>query len=207
MHDDRPDPPRGEREGPRHGHRKGPPHARKGPPLEDDERSPRHGHRKGPPRKGPPRPSGRHVASSAVTRFIDPARVDALLAPWVPDAHGRAFVVRCILGEGPAHHRGANFVLLSLLGELVLRGGPPVVGAGAPAAPVPLRLPPHLEGALEDDAFPLSIPTGPLERLAPAGSPELEAMLDCLSDGPPQHALANAAMVALLGVLLDRADG
>ena len=180
-----------------HGHdhgRKGPP--RKGPPGE------------GPARKGPPPKlasgrHGRHVPSSAITAFVDEERVSRLLAPWVPDPGERAFVVRCLLREGPAHHRGANFVLLSLLGLLVEPGGPPAVPQGE-GVEVPLRLPPHLAEEHEDGAFPLRMPTGPIERLASAGTPEFEAMVDCLTDGPPQHALANAAMVALLGVLLER---
>lgn len=161
---------------------------------------PHHG-RKGPPRKGPPR-HHHHVPSSAITAFVDRPRIDALLAPWVPDAADRAFVVRCILGEGPAHHRGANFVLLALLGQLVEREGR-APGADPAAVAVPLRLPPHLaEAREEEDAYPLAMPTRPIERLAARGTREFEAMVDCLTDGPPQHALANAAMLALLDALL-----
>lgn len=172
-----------------------------------------HHGRKGPPRKGPPRPHHphpRHVPSSASTAFVDQGRVDALLAPWVPDASARAFVVRCVLGEGPAHHRGANFVLLALLGLLVERHGA-VAHTDDPndaqRVAVPLRLPPHLADDQEDAAYPLTLPTRALERLAPRGSRELDAMVDCLTDGPPQHALANAAMVALLDALLARSEG
>jgi hypothetical protein len=50
------------------------------------------------------------------------------------------------------------------------------------------------------------MPTAALERLAPAGSPEMAALIDCLVDGPPHHALANAAMVCLLGALLARLE-
>lgn len=163
-----------------------------------------HHGRKGPPRKGPPHHHHRHVPSSAITGFVDQARIDALLAPWVPDDAARAFVVRCILGEGPAHHRGASFVLLALLGQLVERLQ--ARGASHEGAPVPLRLPPHLAEDHDDDAYPLTLPTRALERLAPKGSRELEAMIDCLTDGPPHHALANAAMVALLDALLERTD-
>lgn len=167
---------------------------------------PPHDHhgRKGPPRKGPPH--HRHVPSSAITGFVDQARIDALLAPWLPDASARAFVVRCILGEGPAHHRGANFVLLALLGLLVERLEAKGATHPTDGVPVPLRLPPHLAEDHDDDAYPLTLPTRALERLAPKGSRELEAMIDCLTDGPPQHALANAAMVALLDALLERTD-
>ena len=66
-----------------------------------------------------------------------------------------------------------------------------------------MRLPPHLADEADEDQFPLRLALRPLELLAPAGSPELEAMVDCLTDGPPQHSLANAAMVALIDALLD----
>ncbi len=55
-------------------------------------------------------------------------------------------------------------------------------------------------------AYPLPLPLGPLSELAPAASPEQSAMADCLSDGPPQHALANAAMLWLIGAALDRVE-
>jgi hypothetical protein len=70
----------------------------------------------------PPRPPhDRHVPSSAIASFIDAARIETLLAPWIPDP----------LGEGPAHLRGANFVLLRLLG-LVLERIPAPAGSSAP---------------------------------------------------------------------------
>ena len=31
-----------------------------------------------------------------------------LLEPWIPGATDREFVVRCILDEGPIHHRGSS---------------------------------------------------------------------------------------------------
>jgi hypothetical protein len=145
-------------------------------------------------------------ASSAT--FVDTARVDALLADVVPDAEDRAFVVRCILGEGPVHHRGANYVLLMLLGKLVDK-----LGAGDVAAlrargtlPVPMKVPPHLERPGSLMTYPLPIPTGPLDELAPSGSPEQMQMVECLNDGPPQHALANAAMMWLIGAALARVE-
>jgi hypothetical protein len=141
-----------------------------------------------------------------VSALIRPSRIEALLAPWIPDAEERAFVVRCIVGEGPIHHRGASYTLICLLGLLLEALGP---GEGPPRAgeslPVPLRLPPHL--ARDDDHdYPLSLPLAPLTRLAPEGSPELAALVDCLTDGPPHHALANAAMVSLLDALFARAE-
>jgi hypothetical protein len=159
----------------------------------------------------PPRPPHeRHVPSSAISGFIDESRIEALLTPWVPDPHARAFVVRCMLAEGPAHHRGANYVLLHLLG-LVLERLP---GKAAPSAPegeaesiaVPMRLPPHLETTADEHSYPLRLPTAPLERIAPRGTQSFEAIVDCLTDGPPQHALANVAMVALISELLARLE-
>ena len=151
-------------------------------------------------------PPVRHVPSSAIASFIDRGRIDRLLAPWVPDAADRAFVVRCLLDEGPAHHRGANYVLLALLDELIGAGGrpaPPSTTDGQVA--IPMRLPPHRPQAGDDGLFPLRFPSAPLERLAPAGSAAQAAMIDCLTDGPPQHSLANAAMMCLIGALLERA--
>lgn len=157
----------------------------------------------------PPRPPHhrhhRHAPTSAITRAIQPKELEALLEPWVPDAEERAFVVRCIVGEGPIHHRGANFALLMLLGALVEAAGPGATGGVGEAVPVPLRLPPHLAPRdREDQDYPLSLPTGPLERLAARGTPEFSALVDCLLDGPAHHALANAAMMCLIDALLAR---
>jgi hypothetical protein len=151
-------------------------------------------------------PAHRNASSAA---FIELSRVDALLAGAVPDDEDRAFVVRCILGEGPAHHRGANYVLLQLLGMIVDRlGGADMEAVRARGTmPVPMKVPPHLERQGSMMAYPLALPTGPLEELAPVGSTDQAAMVQCLSDGPPQHALANAAMIWLIGAALDRLDG
>jgi len=159
-----------------------------------------------PPHRRPShRPPGR-VPASTVSSLIRPENVERLLEPFVPDAEERAFVVRCMVGEGPIHHRGASYALLLLLGELLERAGgaPGSAGAGETVA-VPLRLPPHVARRGDgDDHYPLRMPTAPLERLAPRGSPELAALVDCLLDGPPHHALANAAMVCLVDALLRR---
>ncbi|MCC7000128.1 MAG: hypothetical protein IT370_36350 [Deltaproteobacteria bacterium] len=147
----------------------------------------------------PKPPHRRPTASSAIIGFIDRPALDRLLVPWVPDAQDRAFVLRCLLDEGPAHHRGSNYVLLSLLGQLL---PDPVEVAPGPSQAVPMRLPPHLAGG-DDAVFPLRLPTAILERLAPRDSPAFQAMIDALIDGPPQHALANVAMVCLLSALLE----
>lgn len=150
-------------------------------------------------------PHHRRVPSSAVLAFADPAALEAALAPLVPDAQDRAFLVRCVVAEGPAHHRGANWVLLSLLARAVEAAGAwRRVGKGAPGLAVPMHLPPHLRG--DDQSYPLTLPEGPLRRLAPDDARAREAMVDCLTDGPPQHAVANVMMAALLGALLEELE-
>jgi len=147
-----------------------------------------------------------HARPAANATFVDPARVDLLLAPFVKDPASRAFVVRCLLGEGPTHHRGSNFVLLSLLGQVLEKVGGAPEGALDAEHPVPLRLPPHLAREAGPQSYPLGLSGAALERLAPKGSRDHESMVDCLCDGPPQHALANAAMVDLLHAVLLRLE-
>ena len=163
-----------------------------------------------PPRRGAPHapPAGasrRHRPGSSVTGFIDRDRIDAVLARVVADPDDRGFLVRCMLDEGPAHHRGANYALLALLGQLLDELGVPA-GArpGGRAVAVPMRLPPHLEDEVEEADWPLALPVARLETLA-GSPPRAEAMIDCLSDGPPQHAVANVVMVALLDLALEAA--
>ena len=43
--------------------------------------------------------------------------------------------------------------------------------------PVAMKVPPHLERQGSMMAYPLALPTGPLEELAPAGSPDHAAMV------------------------------
>lgn len=137
--------------------------------------------------------------------FIDRARVDAVLAPLVPDAADRAFVLRCVLDEGPGHHRGANYVLLAMLGELVdVLGAQEPVSAHENVAPVAMRVPPHLARDAPKH-YPLGLPIAPLLTLAEGDARAAKDMAAALNDGPPQHALANAAMVALLHRALEAA--
>ena len=142
-----------------------------------------------------------HLPATSALRFIDRDRLDALLTSLVPDRNDRRFIERCVVDEGPVHHRGANYALLLLVGralELV-----PGVDAPPEGEPVPMRLPPHLEDEVEEGEFPIALPTRALGALL--NDPRhLEAAVDCLTDGPPQHALANVVMVALLERLIGR---
>jgi len=153
-----------------------------------------HGHQHKPPHAP--------FAASKVLNFVDESRLDILLAPLVPDAADRAFVLRCVVGEGPLHHRGANYILLTLLAQAA------VPGRSAPARPptagvaVPMRLPPYLTESVDEGTYPLLLPTGVLLDLAGGDQNRLAAMIDCLTDGPSQHALANVIMVALIERLL-----
>lgn len=159
----------------------------------------------------PPHVSGLHhaVPVSRLLGFVDSAQLDARLAPVLPDAGDRAFVLRCLVGEGPLHHRGANYVLLSLLAQVLERLPAPAPAAAPDQSPdhvaVPMRLPPHLGDRPDSQAggtYPLSLPLAPLRALAGTRPGDVDAMVDCLTDGPPQHALANVLMVALLERLL-----
>ena len=172
----------------------------------------RHGHKhERPGHKGPKHERhGHHPAPySTVDAFIDPEAIERLLVPWVPVAADRAFVVRCMTDEGPVHHRGSSFVLLSLLGRaLEAAGGAPADVVEGPQAPVPLRLPPHLaEHSKGDPNYPLTMPMSSLEQLAGGDRASAAAMADCLADGPSHHALANAAMLCLIDALLRRLRG
>lgn len=146
----------------------------------------------------------RHVPSSRALRFVDRAALDSLLVPLVPSAADRQFVIRCLVDEGPLHHRGANDVLLRLVGSVLER----LPGDDAPVqgVKVPMRLPPHLEGTVEEGEFPIALPTRALRSLLGNDEASLEAAVDCLTDGPPQHALANVVLVALLERILARLE-
>ena len=159
------------------------------------------------PPRHPPHHRGRrgHVPRSAVSSFVDLDRIDDILARIVDSGEDRAFLIRCMLDEGPAHHRGANYTLVALLGELLRRlGSNRRAQLPGRAVPVPMRLPPHLEDQVEDGDYPLQLPVAPLEALSTTAR-DVEAMVDCLIDGPPQHAVANVVMVALLQLALEAA--
>ncbi len=152
-----------------------------------------------------PAPPHHHHSQSAVTKFIRPEEIEALLVPWVPDPTNRRFLTRCLVEEGPLHHRGANFVLLKLISDLAN-----AMGAGDGRTPpgdglrVQMRIPPHLrQEEREETAYPIRLPVAAVERLASRGTRDFDAIVDCLADGPPQHAVANVVMVTLLHDLLD----
>jgi hypothetical protein len=158
-----------------------------------------------PPRHHPPHRRPRGHLPRSISAFVDGGRIEAILARVIDDPEARSFLARCMLDEGPAHHRGANYAIIALLGELLDRLG--VDGATRPAGktvPVPMRLPPHLEDEVEESNYPVELPVARLEKLA-GGPRETEAMIDCLTDGPPQHAVANVVMVALLELALEAA--
>jgi hypothetical protein len=134
-------------------------------------------------------------------RFIKPDKIEEALRPYIPADEDRQFIVRCLLREGPEHHRGANYILLSLLGLLAAESPP----SATEGVPVPMRLPPHL-AQNEEASYPIQLPLRVLDRLAPRGSAEQAEMLGCVTDGPPQHALANVAMLCLLDTLLAGRD-
>jgi hypothetical protein len=138
--------------------------------------------------------------------FIDQAQLDEALRRFVPDRSDRAFLLRCVLDEGPTHHRGANFVLLSLLVELARRLGVDAPAPG-PTRSFPMRLPPHLEDDIDEDEWPIGVPESAMVALAKDDARAVDAMVDCLTDGPPQHAVANVLMVQLLDAMLHRVAG
>jgi hypothetical protein len=149
--------------------------------------------------KKPPPPGGPHRhrhSLSALGAAASETTLASALALIVPEPEDAAFVARCILGEGPAHHRAASWALVSMAAELARRlGAAASPSQGEDSVPVALRLPPHLRSG-DDGVFPLAMPLAPL-RAVLAGERDVEAIADALVDGPPHHALANAALVAI----------
>ena len=158
-----------------------------------------------PPGK-PPRHQKHRRHEDVSTDFVERRALEELLLPFVPAKADRAFLARCLVEEGPAHHRGANDVLLRLLDRLPQRRAPDP----STCAPVPMHLPPHLQDE-RDDGDEATYPIGlPVRLLALLSSDEAEqrAMVACLTHGPPQHVLANVVMMALIDrALLDDAQG
>lgn len=145
------------------------------------------------------------AAASAIGSALDAGRLAAILAPWVPDPGERAFVVRCIVGEGPIHHRGASYALLALAGAVAERLGSPGPEPGATDLPVPMRLSPHLERPGQDPpAYPLRLDPAGLDLLTGGKEDIRQVLVDAVTDGPPHHALANVALLNLLAAILRR---
>lgn len=151
-------------------------------------------------------PPHAHPHDYPVVAAIDHQRISALVAACVPDPAACAFVVRCMLDEGPIHHRGDNFVLLALLGEVLARLPPAEGGKASDDAsfPVPMRIPPAHHAGAEPKCYPISIPQAPLALLDGDDPARRSVLAECLVDGPPHHALANAMMVNLLHAILQR---
>jgi hypothetical protein len=141
---------------------------------------------------------GRQVA-------LDAGPIDAALADIVPDSRDRAFVLRCILDEGPRHHRVASWALLRMLAAVLAEVGGHPARSDAASEPLGMRLPPNVASSSDDAEFPIGVPTRMLrEVLDPK---EAELALESLRDGPPHHALANAAMAWILEGVYDRVRG
>jgi hypothetical protein len=151
-------------------------------------------------------PTHLHQHDHPAVAAIDRQRISTLVAAYAPDPAACAFIVRCILDEGPIHHRGDNFVLLALLGEVLDRLPPAVGGEPREGAffPVQMRIPPAHHATSEPKTYPLSIPQAPLALLDGGDPARRSTLAECLADGPPHHALANAMMVNLLHTILQR---
>lgn len=156
------------------------------------------------PRSMPP-PHDRASASS-IAGVLDASRLDGILTPWIPDPTGRAFVVRCIVGEGPIHHRGSSYALIALAGAIAERLEPlPAVATDGPA--VPMRQAPHLAvRGQEAPTYPLRLDLHGLGRIAGGDADTVRTLTDALLDGPPHHALANAVLLDLLSAILRRLE-
>lgn len=140
-----------------------------------------------------------HLPASVLAASIDPAQLTELLRPWLPDDGERAFVVRIISEEGPAHHRCASYALLRLLAAIAARTG--TVPPTAPGLPVAMRLPPHLAGGAAP-TFPLTLDMAALDAVSDGDAARSAALADALCDGPAHHVLANVAMADLAAGIL-----
>lgn len=163
----------------------------------------------------PPPHHGRHghhghhdrAASSAISLVLDADRLMCILAPWIPDAGERAFVVRCIIGEGPIHHRGASYALIALAGAIAERLGASAIPLGEEAVQVPMRQAPHMERhAHESPVYPMALDPSGIIYLAGGQTGDSQALTDAVTDGPSHHALANVALLNLLAAILRRIE-
>lgn len=147
------------------------------------------------------------AAASAIALVLDADRLARILEPWLPDAGERTYMVRCIIGEGPIHHRGASYALIALAGAIAERLGVTAAAPDGAGIPVPMRLPPHLERPGEDPpAYPLRLDLAGLDHLAAGQAGVRQVLADAVTDGPPHHALANVALLNLLAAILRRVE-
>lgn len=155
----------------------------------------------------PPHHPHDRAAASAIALVLDADRLARILEPWVPDVGERTYMVRCIIGEGPIHHRGASYALIALAGAIAERLGVAVPATDNTGISVPMRLPPHLERPGEEPpAYPMRLdPTG-LDHLANGHAGVRQVLADAVTDGPPHHALANVALLNLLAAILRRVE-
>jgi hypothetical protein len=90
-------------------------------------------------------------------------------------------------------------MLAAVLAEV---GGADAETREGPSEPLSMSLPPSVAAASDDASFPIGIPTRMLGEVLDAG--ETALAVECLSDGPPHHSLANAAMAWLVQAIYDR---
>lgn len=159
-----------------------------------------------PPSSRPGRPKRPKPERHRRDAALDAGAIDAALVGVVPDARDRAFVLRCILSEGPRHHRVASWALLRLLAEILAElGGADPRTLERASEPLDMRLPPSVAASSDDAEFPIGVPTPMLRAVMDRA--EADLALECLREGPAHHALANAAMAWLLQAIYDRVRG
>lgn len=66
-----------------------------------------------------------------------------------------------------------------------------------------MRLPPHLEDEIDERDWPLRVPEHALELAGHGDRRLMDVLADCLTDGPPQHSVANVLMLQLLTAMLE----
>ncbi|MBA3846553.1 MAG: hypothetical protein H0X45_07905 [Planctomycetes bacterium] len=149
-------------------------------------------------------PHHARASATAIASALDPDRVKRALASWIADEGDRTFVARCILDEGPIHHRGASYVLIALAAAIAERVGA-VAASGVSDIAVPMRQSPHLDRpGHQPPCYPLRLDPSVLDLVAEGDEGARAALADAVTDGPPHHALANVALLNLLAAILRR---
>jgi hypothetical protein len=137
-------------------------------------------------------------------KLADKHALARALAGIVVDQDDRDFIARCIAREGPPHHQGASFVIITLARQIAERMG---ASPSPHRGPRPsMKVPPHHARDDNDEReFAIALPVSAIARVE--RDPErARALIECLLDGPTHHALANVAMVALLESILAELD-